>query len=307
MSSFEASSSSFVSALSPVMKQYLEIKERHPDSLLFFRMGDFFELFFEDAIVAAKALDIVLTKRGKQPDGSDIPMCGVPVGTYEAYLARLIEKGHKVAICEQLEDPEEARQRTSRGPKAPLKRDVVRIVTPGTLTEEGLLESESHNFLAALSLPLKESSFVGVAHFDLSTGSFLVEECESRLLPNVLARINPVEIVLPDHLPSHPEYQEILAPYRSKLSPLPKERFDLENGKRRLEEAYQVCSLEGFGLSSPLHIMAAGILLDYISLCHKSAIKLMARPQTLTPQAFVSIDAATRQSLELEFLCASRG
>ncbi len=152
-------------APSPVMAQYLEIKEANPGCLLFFRMGDFFELFFDDAVAAAQALDIALTKRGRH-DGADIPMCGVPVHTAEAYLARLIRAGFKVAICDQIEDPAEARR---RGGKGPVRRAVTRVVTAGTLTEEGLLDARRHNYLAGIA---EAGGEIGLAWLDLSTGAF---------------------------------------------------------------------------------------------------------------------------------------
>src|SRR6266853_2927650 len=152
-------------AASPVMAQYHEIKAAHPGCLLFFRMGYFYELFFEDAVAAAPALDIALTKRGRH-NGADIPMCGVPVHTAEAYLARLIRAGFKVAICDQTEDPAEARR---RGNKGPVRRAVVRVVTAGTLTEDGLLDARRHNYLAGIA---EAGSEMGLAWLDLSTGSF---------------------------------------------------------------------------------------------------------------------------------------
>src|SRR5205809_3045174 len=172
---------------SPVMLQYHEIKRAHPGCLLFFRMGDFYELFFEDAVAAASALDIALTKRGRH-NGADIPMCGVPVHTAEAYLARLIRAGFKVAICDQVEDAAEARRRGNRGP---VKRAVVRVVTAGTLTEDGLLDARRHNYLAGIADAAGE---LGLAWLDLSTGAFsLMPSAESSLAAD-LARIMPGEI-----------------------------------------------------------------------------------------------------------------
>src|SRR6202043_3509855 len=175
-------------APSPVMAQYLEIKEANPGCLLFFRMGDFFELFFDDAVAAAQALDIALTKRGRH-DGADTPMCGVPVHTAEAYLARLIRAGFKVAICEQVEDPAEARRRGSKGP---VKRAVVRVVTAGTLTEDGLLDARRHNYLAGIA---ESGGELGVAWLDLSTGAFSLAPCTEASLAGDLARIMPGEIL----------------------------------------------------------------------------------------------------------------
>ena len=153
-----------------MMAQYLATKAAYPDALLFYRMGDFYELFFDDAVKAARALDIALTKRGKH-QGEDIPMCGVPVHSHEAYLSRLIRSGFKVAVCEQLEDPAEAKKR-----KGVVKRDVVRLITPGTLTEESLLDARAHNYLAALARVRGESAHrFGLAWLDVSTGDFHVQ------------------------------------------------------------------------------------------------------------------------------------
>lgn len=281
------------SGITPVMAQYLELKKEHPDSLLFFRMGDFYELFFEDAVIAARDLDIVLTKRGKN-EGEDIAMCGVPFHAYESYLSRLIQKGHKVAICEQMEDPETAKK---RGAKGPLKRDVVRIVTPGTLTEDSLLEPQHHNFLIAVS-PITGQE-IGVAVTDLSTGTFLIESTTLSGLPGVLARLNPAEIVLPDRLMMEPSLYDNLAQWKRKLTPLPQARFDPDNGRRRLETIYNVQTLDAFGTFSQAEIRAAGALVDYIQLTQKAALRLLDRPRQLKAQMIMVIDAPTRRSLEL--------
>src|SRR4029453_2033273 len=179
------------------MLQYHEIKRAHPGCLLFFRMGDFYELFFEDAVAAAPALDIALTKRARH-NGADIPMCGVPVHTAEAYLARLIRAGFKGAICHQTEDPAAARR---RGNKGPVRRAVVRVVTAGTLTEDGLLDSRRHNYLAGIAEATGER---GLAWLDLSTGSFTLAPTSEAALAAELARLMPGEIVLPERLLARP-------------------------------------------------------------------------------------------------------
>lgn len=285
--------SSAPSKLTPVMAQYYQLKEEYSDSLLFFRLGDFYELFFDDAVVAARDMDIVLTKRGKN-EGDDIPMCGVPAHAYETYLARLIQKGHKVAICEQVEDPESAKK---RGNKGPLKREVIRVVTPGTLTEENLLSSKQNNFLAAIS-PIVKSD-IGVAVIDLSTGTFFIESTDLKHLPSVLSRLNPVEIVLPDKLLQEPALFEHLHQWKKKLSPLPQARFDRENCRKRLEEVYVVKTLDAFGCFSEAEVRAAGALIDYIQITQKSALKLIDRPRQLKNNQLMVIDPATRKSLEL--------
>ncbi|MBM3633502.1 MAG: DNA mismatch repair protein MutS [Alphaproteobacteria bacterium] len=280
--------------MSPVMAQYWEMKQQYHTCLLFFRMGDFYELFFEDAIVAAKALDIALTKRGKQ-EGEEIPMCGVPAHTYEIYLAKLIQKGFKVAVCEQMEDPAAAKK---RGAKGPLRRDVVRVVTAGTLTEEGLLDARQNNFLVALS-PVTQKA-IGVGAIDLSTGVFLIEETTIEGLASLLARLNPAEIVLPDRLLEEPALYETFGGWKKKLSPLPQARFDEDNSRRRLEEVYHVQTLDAFGKFTASEIRAAGALIDYIYITQKSALTMIERPRKISSQGILMIDPATRRSLELE-------
>src|ERR1700742_3293502 len=194
----EAAAPTIPSETTPALAQYLALKRAHPDCILFYRMGDFYELFFEDAGKAASALDIQLTKRGKH-EGEDIPMCGVPVHAAEAYLSRLIRQGFRVAVCEQMEDPAEAKK---RGSKAPLRRAVVRIVTPGTLTEDALLDARRHNYLAALA---DASGGLAIAWLDLSTGEFATQSVPAPSLGAVLARIAPGELLLPERLLAKPE------------------------------------------------------------------------------------------------------
>src|SRR5438309_7335756 len=196
---------------SPVMLQYHEIKRAHPGCLLFFRMGDFYELFFEDAAAAAPALDIALTKRGRH-DGADIPMCGVPVHTAESYLARLIRTGFKVAICEQVEDPAEQKRRGARGP---LKRAVVRVITAGTLTEEGLLDARRHNYLAGIA---EAGGEIGLAWLDLSTGAFALMPTSEATLAGDLVRLMPGEILLSERLLTRPKLFELLAEWKPVLT-----------------------------------------------------------------------------------------
>src|SRR5437764_3818378 len=218
---------------SPVMVQYHEIKRANPGCLLFFRMGDFYELFFEDAEAAAPALDIALTKRGRH-NGADIPMCGVPAHTAEAYLARLIRAGFKVAMCDQIEDPAEAKR---RGAKGPVRRAVIRVVTAGTLTEEGLLDARRHNYLAGLA---EASGELGLAWLDLSTGAFALMPTSEPGLAGDLARLMPGEILLPERLLTRPALFELLAEWKPALTPLPNPRFESDGARRRLQEFYAV-------------------------------------------------------------------
>jgi DNA mismatch repair protein MutS len=277
---------------SPVMAQYFEIKEANPGCLLFFRMGDFFELFFDDAIAAAQALDIALTKRGRH-DGADIPMCGVPVHTAETYLARLIRAGFKVAICDQIEDPAEARR---RGAKGPVRRAVTRLVTAGTLTEESLLDARRHNYLAGLA---EASGEIGLAWLDLSTGAFALAPTGETALAGDLTRLMPGEIVVPERMLARPALFELFAEWKPALTPLPNARFESETGRRRLENFYGVGALDGFGNFGRAEIAAAGALVDYVALTQQGRAPHLEPPRRLVPGSVMQIDAATRRNLEL--------
>jgi DNA mismatch repair protein MutS len=279
-------------ATSPVMAQYHEIKRAHPGCLLFFRMGDFYELFFEDAQEAAPALDIALTRRGRH-DGADIPMCGVPVHTVDAYLARLIRAGFKVAICDQIEDPAEARR---RGAKGPVKRAVVRVVTAGTLTEDGLLDSRRHNYLAGIA---EIGGELGLAWLDLSTGAFALAPTADSSLAADLARIMPGEILLPERLLARPALFEVFGDWKEALTPLANPRFDSEAARRRLESLYGVKALDGFGSFGRAEIAAAGALVDYVALTQQGGAPHLAPPTRVAPDTVMQIDAATRRNLEL--------
>ncbi|HEX6442790.1 MAG TPA: DNA mismatch repair protein MutS [Stellaceae bacterium] len=274
------------------MAQYHEIKRAHPGCLLFFRMGDFYELFFEDAVAAAPALDIALTKRGRH-EGTDIPMCGVPVHTAEAYLARLIRAGFKVAICEQIEDPAEAKKRGARGP---LKRAVVRVVTAGTLTEEGLLDARRHNYLAGIA---EAGGELGLAWLDLSTGDFALTPTGEASLGADLARLSPGEIILPERLLQRPALFEVFADWKAVLTPLANPRFDSEAARRRLEGFYGVRALDGFGQFGRAEVAAAGALVDYVALTQQGGAPYLMPPRRVAPDAVMQIDAATRRNLEL--------
>src|SRR6202171_4416206 len=222
--------------VTPMMEQYLEIKAGHPGLLLFYRMGDFYELFFEDAEIASKALGIVLTKRGKH-QGLDIPMCGVPIERSEEYLHRLIALGHRVAVCEQTEDPAEAKR---RGNKSVVQRAVVRLVTPGTLTEDTLLEAGENNYLMAIvrarASADEEASRFAISWIDISTGELRIAECDRLGLNAEVARLEPGEIIVSDALYGDAE----LAPYLRALpavTPLPRDVFDGATAERRVRSA----------------------------------------------------------------------
>ena len=225
----------------PMMVLYMALKAEHPDGLLFYRMGDFYEMFFDDAVAAAAALDIALTRRGKHL-GADIPMCGVPVHSADSYLTRLIAKGFKVVVCEQTEDPAEARQRG--GAKSLVARDVVRIVTAGTITEDALLDARRHNYLAALA---EAQGALALAWLDMSTGDFQVQPVTAQGLSSVLARLEPGELLLAERLGERPDLVEALRDRGAMLTPLPASRFDSTNGEHRLKLLYSVQALDGFG------------------------------------------------------------
>jgi DNA mismatch repair protein MutS len=278
----------------PVMAQFLVLKQANPGSLLFFRMGDFYELFFEDAEIAANALGITLTKRGKHL-GQDIPMCGVPVHAADAYLQKLIRLGHRVAVCEQLEDPAEAKK---RGSKSVVKRDIVRLVTPGTLTEDNLLDSRSNNFLASLTRS-KASGEMAIAWADISSGELAVMATAAPRLAADLMRLDPREIILADGLLADPEVSNLVDRAGIPASPLPSARFDSLAAERRLKEWFDVAALEGFGSFSRTEISALGGLLDYIAITQAGQLPHLRPPRRELASAILLIDPATRANLEL--------
>ncbi len=281
----------------PSMAQYLEIKAVNPDSLLFYRMGDFYELFFADAEIASRALGIVLTKRGRH-GGEDIPMCGVPVVRADDYLQRLIGLGHRVAVCEQLEDPAEARK---RGSKAVVRRDVVRLVTPGTVTEENLLDPSRASWLVTVArrrLP-DDSWMYGLAAVDISTGRFTVTDTTEAGLPVELARLEPREIVLPEALHQDAALKPLWRDARAALTPLAREGFDPASAERRLKEHFGVATLDAFGQFSRSELAAAAMALAYVARTQLAARAPLLPPRRETTEAVMRIDAATRANLEL--------
>jgi DNA mismatch repair protein MutS len=280
----------------PMMAQYLGVKAAYPDALLFYRMGDFYELFFDDAVKASQALDIALTKRGKH-QGDDIPMCGVPVHSHENYLSRLIRHGFKVAVCEQMEDPAEAKK---RGSKSVVKRDVVRLITPGTLTEDALLDARAHNYLAALAQVKSDPhNEFGLSWLDVSTGDFHVQPVARNGLAAALARLNPGELLISERVQQDPDLMDALAPWKRVLSILPTPRFDSENARKRVEKLFAVGTLDSFGAFSRAESAAAGVLVDYVELTQKGKLPRLRPPQRLAQGAVMEIDAATRRNLEL--------
>lgn len=277
--------------VTPMMAQYLEIKAAHPDALLFYRMGDFYEMFFEDAVNAAEALDIALTKRGKH-NGDDIPMCGVPVHAAEGYLLTLIRKGFRVAVGEQLESPAEAKK---RGSKSVVKRDVVRLVTPGTLTEDSLLEARRHNFLVSYSELRDEAA---LAWADISTGAFHVMPVARVRLSPELARLAPSELIVADG-PAYDAARPLADEYKIPLTPLGKASFDSTAAEKRICSLFNVSALDGFGNFTRAEVSAMGALIDYLEITQKGKLPLMQPPQQEAQDRVVQIDAATRRNLEL--------
>jgi len=283
----------------PMMVQYLAIKDAHPNSLLFYRMGDFYELFFDDAITASKVLDIALTKRGKS-DGTDIPMCGVPWHSHEGYLARLIKAGHRVAICDQTETPDQAKERVKTAglpaSKALVNRDVVRIVTAGTLTEDNLLDARASNYLACL---VSTRGQFGLSWLDLSTGEFYAQALEKNSLGGALERISPNEILVSDTLIQTPELFEIFAPWDKTLMVQGNSLFDTNNAEQRLKDIYNIDTLDAYGEFAPSAITAAGALLDYAQRTQKGALPHIRPLQSIMTSTTMDIDAATRRNLEI--------
>jgi DNA mismatch repair protein MutS len=284
--------------VTPMMAQYFEIKAATPDCLLFYRMGDFYELFFQDAEIASRALGIMLTKRGKHLD-RDIPMCGVPVERAEEYLHRLIALGHRVAVCEQLEDPAEARR---RGGKSLVRRDVVRLVTPGTLTEDSLLDARRNNYLAAVararSSSAQEESRFAIAFLDISTGEFRVAECGRETLAAEIARLEPGEILVSDALY---EDAELASFWRSlpAVTPLTRDAFDGGGAERRLAAYFAVATTQAFGAFSRLELTAAAACVTYLERTQRGEKPLLSPPARESSGATLLIDAATRANLEL--------
>jgi DNA mismatch repair protein MutS len=277
----------------PMMEQYLTIKADHPDALLFYRMGDFFELFFDDAVQAAEALDITLTKRGKH-QGDDISMCGVPAHSHVVYLERLIRKGFKVAICEQVEDPAEAKRK--RGHKAVVKREVTRIVTPGTLTEDTLLDARSNNYL--LSVATAKGQF-GVAWMDVSIGTLHTQACDEAELATIFSRLAPGEILISETVAARDGLTDVVSDWRDCMTVEPASRFDSDNARRRLEQIFGVGTLDSFGNFCRAEVAAAGSLITYVELTQKGALPRIAPPRQYLPGSVMEIDAATRRNLEL--------
>ncbi|MDR0809771.1 MAG: DNA mismatch repair protein MutS [Gemmobacter sp.] len=277
-------------SVTPMMAQYLEIKAQYADAILFYRMGDFYEMFFDDAVAASEALDIALTRRGFHL-GEPIPMCGVPVHSGDGYLLTLIRKGFRVAIAEQMEDPAEAKK---RGSKSVVRRDVVRLVTPGTLTEDSLLEARRHNFLCAWTEIRDEGA---LAWTDISTGELRVMPCPRTRLSPELARLAPREVLISEALES--EAGPVIADLGAAATVIARTGFDSAGAERRLCTLWQVGTLEAFGTFGRAELAVMGALVDYLDLTQRGKLPLLRPPLRELPGGAMQIDAATRRNLEI--------
>ena len=273
-----------------MIAQFLEIKTEYPDALLFYRMGDFYEMFFDDAVAAAEALDIALTKRGKHY-GEDIPMCGVPVHSAENYFLTLIRKGFRVAVCEQLESPAEAKK---RGNKSIVKRGVVRLVTPGTLTEDSLLNARQHNFLCSFSDIRSECALAWV---DISTGDLFVQSTTKTRLGPLLARLAPKEVLISESLDQ--ATIDLIEEIGCVTTTLARASFDSDLATKRLTDLFHVKSLDGFGNFGRAELSVLGAIVDYMDITQKGQLPLLSPPIQEHETSNVHIDAATRRNLEL--------
>jgi DNA mismatch repair protein MutS len=276
--------------VTPMMAQYLDLKAGYADALLFYRMGDFYEMFFDDAVAAAEALDIALTKRGKH-DGADIPMCGVPVHAAEGYLLTLIRKGFRVAVCEQMESPAEAKK---RGSKSVVKRDVVRLVTPGTLTEDSLLEARRHNYLAAYTEVRDQAALAWV---DISTGSFHVMPMAPVRLGPELARLAPSELIVSEA--KEADLFDVVQDFGVAMAGLARSAFDSTSGEKQLCDLFGVETLDAYGTFTRAEVSAMGAIVQYLDITQKGKLPLLRPPLREAEARTVQIDAATRRNLEL--------
>ncbi len=275
----------------PLMRQYNEIKKRHPGSILFFRMGDFYEMFGDDAVVASKALEITLTTRNKNQDGK-IPLCGVPYHAADNYIAKLIKKGFKVAVCEQVEDP--------RSAKGIVKREVIRVITPGTLLEDNLLSATENNFLMAISAVKRK---VGLAFMDISTGEFFVSEVpeeDADRLMNEIDRIDPKEILLPKGGTAKGPLAEVGRRYKDRVNLADDWSFDPEGGRQKLLDHFGVASLEGFGIEDmDAGVAAAGAAFGYLSETQGQALGNITRARAYNSSSYMVLDESTKRNLEI--------
>ncbi|MDR1475575.1 MAG: DNA mismatch repair protein MutS [Holosporales bacterium] len=296
---FELTSEQGSSPETPMMQQYFEVKSQYSDCLLLFRLGDFFEMFFEDAKIASAALNIALTHRNKH-QGHDVPMCGIPAAHLDAYLPRLIKAGFRIAICDQLEAPKDAKK---RGPKAVVNRGVIRIATPGTITEDSLLQAKTHNFLVSITpsrlnfKDVDESFSLGI--IDISTGTFLVETVKKENILAELTRYDPSEVICPISIAETPWLREVISTLRVRLSPVPDIKFAPITERSRLEKIFNVKTLDSFGQFNEAEISASGALIEYLTITQRSQLTRLSPPLKVNLEKIVQIDPATRKNLEI--------
>ncbi|NRA73666.1 MAG: DNA mismatch repair protein MutS [Rickettsiales bacterium] len=279
-------------SVTPMIKQYLENKEKYKDCLLLFRMGDFFELFYEDAIKAAPILEVTLTKRGKS-EGQDIPMCGVPHHSVDSYIQKLIKHGYKIAICDQLESPAEAKK---RGYNAIVKRDVTRVITQGTLTEDNLLEGKLANYLASIVVNKED---VALAYTELSTMDFFILPSSLNNLAADLARINPSELLIADDLIIKKEIKQALVDFKSKTVTFPMHFFNIQKCTRRIKDNFSLHSIESLGEFSNSQLSSACSLIDYLCITQKKEKITLKFPKVIKCSDYVVIDRNTIRNLEI--------
>jgi DNA mismatch repair protein MutS len=281
-----------------MLEKYFEVKKQYPDYLVFYRLGDFYELFFDDAKLVSKLLNIVLTNKSNKKDAKareedSIPMCGVPFHAYESYLEKLVKLGYKVAICEQMETPEQARE---RGYKAIIRREVTRLVTAGTLTEDTLLDGKKNNYLACMMVDKVQAC---MSYVDISTGDFKTQTVPLSKLYSALVKLDPAELLLDEKAKKNSDLCEILYEFEKKITFLPSSRFSYVNAKKRLEDFWKVATLEAFGSFNEEELTTAGVLMDYINLTQKGTYPYLKHLQKVLPTVYMDIDAATRRNLEL--------
>lgn len=279
--------------LTPMLQQYLSIKSGHQDCLVLYRLGDFYELFFEDAIIAADVLGISLTKRGQHLN-EDIPMCGVPAHASDSYIEKLVKQGHRVAICEQLETPQEAKK---RGYKAVVHREVIRVITAGTLTEDPMLSSKNSNYLGAISL---FEGKLSIAWVEITTGEFSFTTTSSASLSTELSRLQLSEIIIPEKLMQDIEVSSLLREYRSRIVLRADSLFSPSRAESITCEFYNVKSLDGMPVIQKHEISSIGALIDYLKHTHKNNLPRLSIPKSVTSSNFMVIDAATRRNLEID-------
>jgi DNA mismatch repair protein MutS len=284
----------------PMMKQYSEIKSQYQDSILLYRMGDFYELFYDDAVKSAPVLGVALTRRGKQ-DGQDIPMCGVPFHSVDLYIMKLIKAGFKVAICDQLESPEEAKK---RGYKAVVKRDVTRILTKGTLIEEGLLEEKVSNYLAAI---VERKGQISLAYADISTFEFKVISLDENELENFIVNLNPVEVIVQDKILADKRFANIVEVIKTKLVNFVDSFFEEKKCYERLKSNFNLYTVESLGNFSSTAISACGAIIEYLLITQKQEKIKINFPLVQDQSEYVMIDKSVQRNLELFYSSGEYG